>query len=108
MNADDLNILYEASIEWGKHYDRDLEEWSKELFPKMSTEARAEIAAYIGTVKEEIYDYIWKNYTFDEVNTNGNQVQAGVKEWIRSGYPWMNEENIANVTNKGMYWVWKG
>jgi hypothetical protein len=101
MKPDALNLLYHASLEFGENFRRPLKEWSGELFPEMGAKERAEISAYIETVRSEIEDYVAEQYPLQTT-------QESVLRWIHERYPWMDQDNAMRGFSQGMYFAWHG
>jgi len=102
----DLNLLYDKSLEFGKHWLRPLVEWARELWPQRDIEKQTEISQYIEKVRDEINEYIYDKYdrSVDKLTVS----DENVKTWIRKNYPWMSEENISHAYSQGMYYAWRG
>jgi hypothetical protein len=106
FSDDDLNLLYDASLEFGAHYNRPLIEWTREFWPDRNEETRDNISRRIATVRAEINNYISDQYDYKAGKLTVSEKQ--VKNWIKQHYPWMTPENIAHGYSQGMYFALRG
>ena len=105
MNADILNILYAASLEFGEDWRRPLPELAKERLSHLNETEITEAAALIYDVRNNIEQLMFDNYTkINERTVSKDQI----KKEIQTRYPWMNEENVDHGFSQGMYYAWHG
>lgn len=105
-SEEDLNLLYEKSLEFGEHWRRPLTEWAQELWQEWDKEKQAEISRYIKTVRSEIEEYI--NDKYDWKAEKLTESEEEIKSWIKCQYKWMSRANIAHGYSQGRYYAWHG
>ena len=101
---DDLNLLFDAALEWGENLGRPLIEWTREYWPEWDGATQTTVAAYIDSVRSAIKSYIWDAYK----STDGTVQKVQIMEWIVSQYPWMTTDNAAHAYSQGMFYAWYG
>lgn len=107
MNEELLNIIYYASMEFGKDFGKPLIELIEELYPELPHEQKDALATSIEQTKRAVEQYFFDSY--DTKNEEANQtLQERGKQWIKEQYPWMDEENVNRAAGQGMYFAWHG
>ncbi len=101
-----LNILFDASLEFGSNWMRPIKELAQERLPELTEEESSEISLYIEQVRSDINGFISDKYDYRIQNTV--IAAAEIKQWIKENYTWMNKKNISHAYSQGMYYAWHG
>jgi hypothetical protein len=98
-----INKIYSASLDFGNNWMRPIHELAKELYPALPQHEIIERSAYLYQVREDIFKCVLNLYLL----CDGDLAQKA-KDYIKSKYDWMNEENIIRSINQGQYYAWHG
>jgi len=105
MDERHLNIIYGASLEFGKNWMRPIIELAQERIPDLAEPELTTICSYVEAVRNDINELVLENY--DEL-VNDKVSQDKIKDIIRQRYAWMNEDNVSRGFSQGMYYAWHG
>ena len=105
MDEFDLNIIYDASLEFGENWRRPITELTRERLPNIDESLLLEMSNYIEEVREDIEQLVYDNYA-DIIAKKISEKE--VKDKILGSYPWMNNENVNHGFSQGMYYAWHG
>jgi hypothetical protein len=105
IGTENLNILFDAALEFGEHWRRPLLEWARELLPELDASRQEGVSRYIEQVRDEIEDYVAARY-----NESAPEQMAAeeIRVWIRGSFPWMTEDNVRRAHSQAMYYAWHG
>lgn len=107
MNKELLNLIYHASMGFGKDFGKPVIELIEELCPELPNGRKETLATTIEQTKKAIEQYFFDSY--DRKSEEANQtLQEQGKQWIKEQYPWMEEDNVNRAANQGMYFAWHG
>jgi hypothetical protein len=104
---EDLNVLYDAALEFGENFRRPVVELAAERLPHLPPEERERLAGAVTQCRADVEDHIvgmyatygdsWPDHAKDEAH-----------DWIAEHFPWMSEENISHGISQGVYFAWHG
>ena len=106
-SQDPRNVLFDAALEFGKNWRRDIAALAAERLPEMNQVERAALAEEIEQTRTSIEEWILNRW--DEAPGDWSKADAGAAgAFIRSTYPWMDERNVAHAIKQGTYYAWHG
>lgn len=100
-------MLFDAALEFGDSWRRDIATLAAERLPKMNQAERAALAMEIEQTRTSIEQ--WILIRWEEAPGDWSKADAGAAgAFIRSTYPWMKERNVAHAIKQGTYYAWHG
>ncbi len=106
-SKDARNVLFDAALEFGKNWRRDIATLAIERLPEIDSANQAALAAEVEDARNTIEDWIldrWNTLGGNWAKTDANAARA----FIRSAYPWMDERNVSHAVSQGTYYAWHG
>jgi hypothetical protein len=106
-SRDARNILFEASLEFGANWRRNIAELAAERLPRLSDVRRAALAREIEATRTAI-EY-WVLDRWETVGGAWSSADAeAAREFIATTYPWMDSDNSSRALNQATYYAWHG
>lgn len=104
---DARNTLFDAALEFGKNWRRDVASLAEERLPDLDQEARAALVSEIEDTRTSIEDWIMRRW--EERGGEWSKADAkAARAFIRATYPWMDQRNTAHAVSQGTYYAWHG
>ena len=104
---DARSVLFDAALEFGQNWRRDVSLLAAERLPELDQGARAAIVEDIENTRTSIEDWILIRWV--AVGGSWSQADArAARAFIRGTYPWMDERNVAHAVSQGTYYAWHG
>ena len=109
-SAKDLNTVYAASLEFGKHWRDPIADLARERLPARSAEYRDSLATQVDTCRREIEEYIQSQCHLRAVfHPHGvgwsRAEEREARQWIALHYPWMNGRNQSHAVSQGLFYA---
>ena len=106
-SPEDLNVLYDAALEFGENFRRPVVELAAERLPHLEAEEQGELARLVTSCRAAVEEHIAEVY-----ETYGDQWPDSAKldahDWIAESFPWMTDDNISHGISQGVYFAWHG
>jgi hypothetical protein len=104
---EDLNVLYDAALEFGENWRRPLVELASERLPHLTAQQRDDLAEIVSTCRADIEEHVAELYeTYGDLWPDRAKREA--RDWIVDHFPWMNDANIDHGISQGVYYAWHG
>jgi hypothetical protein len=103
----DLNVLYDASLEFGENWRRPISELAAERVPHLDPEDRASLVGLVETCRREVEAHIEEVYGVHG-DSWPSDVEPAVRAWILQRFPWMSEANLSHAISQGVSYAWHG
>jgi len=105
--ADDLNVLYDASLEFGENWRRPIAELAVQRLPHIGPDDRAVLVDAVERCRRDVESRVEEQY-----NRYGDSwpsdAEPEVRQWVTERYPWMSEQNLSHAIAQGVYYAWHG
>jgi len=107
-NPDDArNALFDAALEFGANWRRDIGELAAERLPDVALAERSALAEEIKQTRAAIEH--WIESRWDSVRGEWSRGDAeAAEDFIVTTYPWMSAENVSHAVSQGTYYAWHG
>src|SRR5262245_37540389 len=106
-SKDARNVLFDAALEFGKNWRRDLVSLAGERLPELDQAERTVLVKEIEGTRNSIEDWILSRW--EAVHGDWSKADAeAAGAFIHATYPWMDERNIAHAISQGTYYAWHG
>jgi hypothetical protein len=99
-----LNHAMELSLEWGKEFEKPLNNKIMKAVPYLSGNDIDEIADYVIKVKDDV---IWHVY-HDHYDYKSESFTIDVEAITKEKYTWINISNLRSLHSQGRYYAWHG
>ena len=106
-SPEDLNVLYDAALEFGENFRRPIVELAAERLPQLSSDVRLDMADLLERARREIELHIEHEYA-KYGDAWPDEAKVAVHDWITDYYPWMDERNVSHAISQGVYFAWHG
>jgi hypothetical protein len=106
-SPEDLNVLYDAALEFGENFRRPVVELAAERLPLLPTDVRSELADLVERTRTEVELHIEGEYA-RYGDAWPDEAKVAVHDWITDQYPWMDERNVSHAISQGVYFAWHG
>lgn len=107
MKSDELNLVYSASLEFGANWRKPIPDIVKELLPELVKSEQLKLSQYIEETRKTIENHIYDSYNREDDSKNDN-LSSEATAWVKSNYPWMNDDNVGHAVSQGIYYAWRG
>lgn len=104
---DARNTLFDAALEFGKNWRRDVASLATERLPALDQDEQAALVTEIEDARRTIEDGILRRWEERQGGWSKADAQAA-RGFIRAIYPWMDERNVAHAISQGTYYAWHG
>lgn len=104
---DPRNTLFDAALEFGKNWRRDVASLAEERLPDLDQEARAALVSEIENARTSIEDWVMRRWEERGGKWSKGDAKAA-RAFIRAAYPWMDQRNAAHAVSQGAYYAWHG
>jgi hypothetical protein len=105
--AEDLNVLYDAALEFGENWRRPVDELAAERLPHLDEDDRAVLVGLVTACRQQVETHIEEVYAVHGDDWPSD-VEPAVREWILDRFPWMTEANLSHAISQGVYYAWHG
>jgi hypothetical protein len=106
-SKDARNGLFDAALEFGKNWRRDVASLAAERLPELDRAERDVIVKEIEDTRNSIEQWIMSRW--EAVHGDWSKADAGAADaFIRATYPWMDERNVTHAISQGTYYAWHG
>ena len=106
-STDARNLLFDAALEFGKNWRRDVASLAAGRLPELDPAARDALVTEIEYTRKSIEDWILSR--LDSARGGWSKVDTkATRAFIRATYPWMDGRNAAHANNQGTYYAWHG
>ena len=99
-----LNRALKLSLEWGKEWERPLNNKIMKAVPYLSGSDIDQIADYIVKVRDDV---IWRIY-YDHYDYISEDFKIDVEAATKEKYPWIDSSNLLSLHSQGRYYAWHG
>ncbi|CAB4704174.1 MAG: hypothetical protein F2667_05795 [Actinobacteria bacterium] len=104
---DSRNILFAASLEFGKNWMRPISDLAAERIGNEPSEVQETLSAEIESTRAGINEWIQQRW--DSVNGKWRTPDtAAASSWVVASYPWMDKRNIKRAISQGCYYAHHG
>jgi hypothetical protein len=105
--TDARNVLFDAALEFGDNWRRDVSSLATERLPHMGSAERAVIAEEISEARVAIEEWIVERW--NAINGHWSKAHSDAAlAFIAEAYPWMHERNASRAVHQGTYYAWHG
>ena len=104
---DARNVLFDAVLDFGKNWRRDVRSLAGERDPYLDDGERAALTREVEAARAAIEQWIWDRWETVGGDWSRPDTEAA-REFVRAAYPWMNKRNISHAVNQGTYYAWHG
>lgn len=104
FSDDELNVVYDASLEFGKNWLRPVAELAAQRLPGRSPEFYAAVAGVVEACRSEVEQHVAQEHR----RLNGKWSRrdaAAVDAWMSGRFPWMNGRNRKRALSQGQYYA---
>lgn len=106
-SKDARNVLFDAALEFGDNWRRDVAELAAERLPGLDADVCRSLAKEIEMTRNSIEDWVLSRW--DAAHGRWTRADAAAAEaHIRATYPWMDQRNVARAINQSTYYAWHG
>jgi hypothetical protein len=106
-SQDALNALFDAALEFGENWRRDVASLAAERLPELDQAERDVIVKEVENARDSIEQWIVSRWEL--VHGDWSKADAGAAgAFIRATYPWMGERNVTHAISQGTYYAWHG
>jgi hypothetical protein len=107
FSPDDLNVLFDAALEFGTNWRRPIGDLAAERLPGRPDEFLEAIAAAVERYRCEIESRVEAQY--EACSGAWTQAEtARVDSWLVERFGWMTPENRQHAIGQGVYYAWHG
>ena len=106
-SAADLNVLYDAALEFGENFRRPIPDLAAERLPALGDSERSSLAEAVELCRRDIELHIEEEYA-RYGDDWPDDAKTAVHDWITERYPWMDEHNVQHAISQGVYFAWHG
>jgi hypothetical protein len=100
-------VLFDAALEFGKNWRRDLASLAEERLPELEQAERKVLVQEIAEARRSIEDRILGRWEASAGNWSKLDAEAA-SDFVRATYPWMDERNTEHAVSQGTYYAWHG
>lgn len=105
--TDPRNVLFDAALEFGANWRRDVAMLAAERLPQVNDDDRATFAQEIEVARREIEEWILNRW----LAVDGQWSRAhsdDARAFITETFPWIDDRNTKRAINQGTYYAWHG
>lgn len=106
-SSDARNVLFDAALEFGKNWRRDVNSLASERLANLEDGERAALSGEVEATRDAIEQWIWDRWETAGGEWSSSDTQAA-REFVRATYPWMDKRNISHAVSQGIYYAWHG
>lgn len=104
---DARNVLFDAALEFGENWRRDLRVLAAERLPTLDRHEHAAVAREVEDARGWIEQWVLGRW--QAVHGDWSRADTKAAEvHIRAAYPWMDERNVSHAINQATYYAWHG
>ena len=101
------NVLFDAALEFGENWRRDVAVLAGERLPTLDQDERAGFAKEVEDARSSIEQWVLSRW--EAVQGDWSRADAKACEaFIRAMYPWMDDRNVAHAISQSTYYAWHG
>lgn len=101
---DELNVVYDASLEFGSDWRRPVAQLAAERLPGRSPEFYESIARAVASCRSEVESHVAHEHRRLQ-GTWTSQDEVAVDEWLSERFPWMSRGNRRRGLRQGQYYA---
>ena len=104
---DARNVLFDAALEFGKNWRRDVRSLAAERLPDLDEGEQATLSREVEATRAAVEQWVWDRWETVGGDWSSSDTEAA-RGFVRAAYPWMDKRNISHAVNQGTYYAWHG
>ena len=100
-------VLFDAALEFGKNWRRDVSWVAAERLPELDDGERAALVREIEATRAAIEQWVWDRWKTVGGGWSKSDTEAA-RGFVRATCPWMDDRNISHAVNQGTNYAWHG
>ena len=105
--SDARNVLFDAALEFGENWRRNVALLAGERLPTLDEDERAALAREIEDARSSIEQWVLRRWEAGHGDWSHADTKAA-QAHTRATYPWMDERNVAHAVSQSTYYAWHG
>jgi hypothetical protein len=104
---DARNVLFDAALEFGNNWRRDVRSLATERLPDLDDGERAALAREVEAARAGVEQWVLGRWAAVGGEWSRSDSVAA-REFVRTTYPWMDGRNVSHAVSQCTYYAWHG